>query len=92
MLETRTTAMTSQREGRELDRIRASRDELTERIVRAVPDDRTFTPWDGLRLRRVSAPTEVGHGVTTLAFCVIAQGSRRSGWATGATSTTPPIT
>lgn len=57
-------------------RLQAGRAELAELIARAVHEDGTIEPLEGLRLRRASAPTEVGHGVTTLAFCVIAQGSK----------------
>ena len=60
----------------ELDGAHASRDELVERIARAIRDDGTAEPLDGLRLRRASAPTELGHGVSYPAFCVIAQGSK----------------
>ena len=57
-------------------RLRAGRAELAALIARAVHEDGTVEPLEGLRLRRASAPTEVGHGVTALAFCVIAQGSK----------------
>ncbi len=60
----------------EAQRVRASRDELAKRISRAVREDGTAEPLDGLRLRRASSPTETGHGVTFPAFCVIAQGSK----------------
>ena len=40
------------------------------------PVDGTVEPWDGFRLRRASAPTETGHSVTSIAFCVIAQGRK----------------
>jgi len=54
----------------------ASRDELAERIARAIRDDGIAEPLDGLRLRRAASPTEVGHGVSYPSFCVIAQGSK----------------
>lgn len=60
----------------EAQRVHASRDELAERIARVAREDGTVEPLDRLRLRRASAPTEMGHGVTTPAFCVIAQGSK----------------
>jgi hypothetical protein len=53
----------------------ASRDELVERIARAIREDGTVEPLEGLRLRRASSPTELGHGVSYPALCVIAQGS-----------------
>jgi AraC-like DNA-binding protein len=57
-------------------RLEASRSELTELIALAVREEGTIEPLDGLRLRRAIAPTEVGHGITQIAFCVIAQGSK----------------
>jgi AraC-like DNA-binding protein len=54
----------------------ASRDELVERIARAIREDGTVEPLEGLRLRRASSPTELGHGVSSPALCVIAQGSK----------------
>src|SRR5437867_198167 len=61
---------------REAQRVQAAREELVERLARAVRDDGTATPLDGLLLRRASAPTELGHGVSYPSFCVIAQGSK----------------
>lgn len=58
------------------DRMQASRDELAGRIARFVPRDGVVEPLDWLRLRRASAPTETGHGVSFPALCVIAQGSK----------------
>src|SRR5215216_4940567 len=58
------------------DRAQANRDELVERIMRAVREDGTAEPLPGLRLRRASSPTELGHGVSDPALCVIAQGSK----------------
>src|SRR5262245_48243905 len=54
----------------------ASREELAGRIARAVLDDGTAEPLAGLRLRRASAPTELGYGVSESAVCVIAQGRK----------------
>ncbi len=61
---------------REEYRLQASRDELIERLARAIREDGTAEPLPGLQLRRASAPTELGHGVSFSAFCVIAQGSK----------------
>src|SRR5918911_3248242 len=61
---------------REAHRAQASRDELVERIARAIRKDGTIEPLEGLRLRRASSPTELGHGVSYPALCVIAQGSK----------------
>ena len=60
----------------EVHRARASRDELVERIARAIRKDGTVVPLEGLQLRRASSPTELGHGVSYPALCVIAQGSK----------------
>lgn len=54
----------------------AHRAELVERIARAIRDDGTAEPLAGIRLRRASTPTDLGHGVTTPAFCITAQGSK----------------
>jgi AraC-like DNA-binding protein len=61
---------------REAQRVQIAQDELAERIAGAFPRDGLCEVLDGLWLRRASAPTEMGHGVTTPAFCVIAQGSK----------------
>jgi AraC-like DNA-binding protein len=62
--------------GSEEPRAQASRDELAKRIARAVREDGTVEPLEGLHLARASSPTEAVHGVSTPAFCVIAQGSK----------------
>ncbi len=54
----------------------ASREELVERIGRAVRDDGMAEPLAGMRLVRQSSPTPLGHGTSSVAFCVIAQGSK----------------
>ena len=61
---------------REEARARASREELVERLGRAMRCDGRIYPLNGLMLRRASAPTEMGHGMSYLSFCVIAQGSK----------------
>ncbi len=61
---------------REVQRAQASRDELVERIMRAVREDGKIEPLQGLQLVRASAPTELGHGVSFPALCLIAQGSK----------------
>ncbi len=57
-------------------RAQANRDELVERIARAIREDGKVEPLKGLHLFRRSSPTEWVHGVSDLAFCVIAQGSK----------------
>ena len=61
---------------RETERVRASREELVERTARAIRGDGTVEPLPGLQLRRASSPTELGHGVSDTAFCVLAQGRK----------------
>ena len=61
---------------READRSQANREELTERIARAIHDDGTIEPLNGLHFKRSSAAMEFCHGVSVPAFCVIAQGSK----------------
>src|SRR5690242_2517243 len=55
---------------------RADRDELVARIARTVPEDGAVESLPGVVLRRASAPTELGHGVSSPSFCVIAQGAK----------------
>lgn len=58
------------------ERVQADRAELASLIAQAVPEDGVAEPLAGLRLARGSAPTTVRHGLTPLAFCVIAQGAK----------------
>jgi hypothetical protein len=48
----------------ELQRVQANREELVERLARAIRHDGTAEPLAGLRLRRASSPTGPGHGVS----------------------------
>src|ERR687897_1179678 len=61
---------------REARRAQAARDELAERVARAVGEDGAVEGPGGLRLLRQSSPTPKEHGVSSPAFCVIAQGSK----------------
>ncbi len=61
---------------REAQRMQANREELVERILRALPEDGVFQPLQGLHLGRVSTPSERIHSVLEPSFCVIAQGSK----------------
>ncbi|MCA0456160.1 MAG: AraC family transcriptional regulator [Chloroflexi bacterium] len=61
---------------REAQRLQASRDELIERIARAIPDDGLLQPFKGIHLARASVPSERIHSVLEPSFCVIAQGSK----------------
>jgi AraC-like DNA-binding protein len=60
----------------EVQHAQANRQELVERIARAIPDDGRVEPLKGLSLHRSSASTGLVHGVSQPAFCVIAQGSK----------------
>jgi AraC-like DNA-binding protein len=61
---------------REGQTAQTSSDELVDRLAWALRDEGTAEPMEGLRLRRASGPTELGHGVSYPCFCVIAQGSK----------------
>ena len=60
----------------DLRRMQADREELAERIARAVSRDGTAEPQPGLNLARFSRPTELHHGFYEPCFCVIAQGAK----------------
>ncbi len=57
-------------------RVQANREELVERIARAIHEDGTVEPLKGILLRHSSSPTELNPGVSDPAFSVIAQGSK----------------
>src|ERR671920_1664590 len=61
---------------REARKAQANRDELAERVARAVGEDGAVEAPAGLRLLCQSSPTPKEHGVSSPAFCVIAQGSK----------------
>src|SRR5215218_7200587 len=61
---------------REVHMAQAVREELAERIARAARRDGTLEAPGGLRLLRASSPSPKEHGVSSPAFCVIAQGSK----------------
>src|SRR6266508_2215463 len=63
----------SEREGH---RVQANREELVERLARAICDDGTLELLNGLMLRCASARTGLGHGVSYPSFCLIALGSK----------------
>lgn len=68
--------MDPQQVEREVHRAQANQDELVERITRAIPEDGTVEPLQGVHLHRSSSPREPVHSVSAPAFCVIAQGSK----------------
>jgi AraC-like DNA-binding protein len=61
---------------RELERVRAARDELAERIARHVAKDGSLEAAPGFFLSRSSAPSGPVYRVLEPCFCVIAQGSK----------------
>lgn len=62
--------------GRDAQLVQAQREELVERMARAIREDGTVDPIPGIRLYRFSSPTAPLPGVFDPAFCVIAQGSK----------------
>ena len=68
--------MTPTSDNREARRMEADREELAERIARAVPRDGTADPQPGVNLARFARPTELHHGFYEPCFCVIAQGAK----------------
>jgi AraC-like DNA-binding protein len=61
---------------REAQRMQANREELVERVARAMRKDGTAQPLPGLHLHRHSVPMARVHGVIEPSLCVIAQGSK----------------
>lgn len=57
--------------------MQSNREELVERMARALPEDGVLEVFPGLFLGRSSQPTEMAHSVFKPAFCVIAQGSKQ---------------
>jgi AraC-like DNA-binding protein len=76
MSEKVTMEMNLQQVEREAHRAQTNRDELVERIARAIPEDGVVQPLKGLHLHRSSSLKEPVHSVSDPAFCVIAQGSK----------------
>ncbi|MAS37995.1 MAG: AraC family transcriptional regulator CmrA [Anaerolineaceae bacterium] len=72
------STMDQQQADRESLRMQACRDELVERIARAVPDDGISQPFPDMYLGRLSTPLERVHSVLEPSFCVIAQGSKET--------------
>lgn len=61
---------------RDAQRMRAQREELVERIARAVGSDGTIHSLPGLYLTRRSVPLEQIHAVVEPCLCIVAQGSK----------------
>jgi len=68
--------MTHPRADREAQRMHANREELVERIARAIRADGTVQPLTGLHLNRVSVPLTPVYGVLEPSVAVIVQGSK----------------
>jgi AraC-like DNA-binding protein len=68
--------MIHQQAEREAQRVQTNREELVERIARAMREDGTAQPLQGLHLYRRSSPLEPVHSVVEPSLCVIAQGSK----------------
>jgi AraC-like DNA-binding protein len=62
--------------GREARKTQDGREELVERIARAIREDGAVEPLEGLGLYRSSSPMGPVHGVSRPSFCVIAQGEK----------------
>lgn len=58
--------------------MQSDKEELVERIARALPDDGSLDPFPGFRLARSSRPTEPVHAVYQPAFCFVAQGRKQA--------------
>ena len=70
------TVMMLQQADRDAERLRAYREELVERIGRAIRVDGTIQPLPGLYLSRASVPLKPVHSVLDPSVCMIAQGSK----------------
>jgi AraC-like DNA-binding protein len=70
------SVMILQQAEREALRVQANREELVERIGRAMRADGTTQPLPGLHLSRSSLPFKPLHSVLEPSLCVIAQGSK----------------
>jgi AraC-like DNA-binding protein len=68
--------MIHQQAEREAQQVQAHREELVERIARAMREDGTVQPLQGLHLSRSSWPLKPLHSVLEPSVCVIAQGSK----------------
>jgi len=69
--------MTRTAKGREKRRMQADREELADRIFRALPRDGQAELQPGLIFNRASSPSKPLHGQMDPSFCVIAQGSKQ---------------
>jgi AraC-like DNA-binding protein len=63
---------------REARRAQSNREELVERIARALPQDGTLDVSTSIRLARSSSPTAPIHSLYQPSFCVVAQGRKQA--------------
>lgn len=63
-------------DARDVKRIEAGREELAERMTRALPHDGLAEPQPGLHFVRFARPHGLVHGFLDPCFCVIAQGAK----------------
>ncbi|MDX2030489.1 MAG: AraC family transcriptional regulator [Blastocatellia bacterium] len=70
--------MNSTEAKREAQRVQSNREELIERIARALPKDGTLDVSASFRLARSSSPTEPIHSLYQPSFCVVAQGRKQA--------------
>ncbi|NOT61531.1 MAG: AraC family transcriptional regulator [Acidobacteria bacterium] len=63
---------------REAQRVQSNRQELVERIARALPADGTLDVSTSFRLARSSSLTEPIHSIYQPSFCVVAQGRKQA--------------
>jgi AraC-like DNA-binding protein len=61
---------------REAQRENANREELVERLARSIPEDGSSDPLKGVRLWRVSEPTDAVYATAEPSLCIIAQGRK----------------
>lgn len=71
-------SLTQQEAKREEQRMLSNREELAERMARALPEDGILDVSPAFRLARSSRPTAPVHAVYAPAFCFVAQGSKRA--------------
>lgn len=70
--------MNSKDSKREAQRVQSNREELVDRIARALPEDGTLDVSPSFRLARSSSPTEPIHSLYQPSFCVVAQGRKQA--------------
>ncbi len=69
--------MNHREEKREAQRVQSNREELLERMARALPEDGAFEALDGLFLARLSRSMESTSALYQPAFCIVVQGGKQ---------------